>query len=132
LGARRPTRPTRRLRIIEAALRVRHGSGIAAGELPRIFEPFFTTKEIGKGTGLGLSQVYGFLKQSRGDVDVRSEMGRGTTFTLYLPRVQGEAAKEEGAGRRVQADTGGGRRVLVVEDNLEVDAPRRSSSRPGP
>jgi PAS domain S-box-containing protein len=96
------------------------GSGIAPGELPHIFEPFFTTKEIGKGTGLGLSQVYGFSKQSRGDVDVRSEVGRGTTFTLYLPRVHDAAAKEEGAGGRVQADTGGGRRVLVVEDNLQV------------
>jgi PAS domain S-box-containing protein len=96
------------------------GSGIAPDELPHIFEPFFTTKEVGKGTGLGLSQVYGFSKQSGGDLDVRSEVGRGTTFTLYLPRVEGEAARSEGVGGRVQGDTGGGLRVLVVEDNLEV------------
>jgi PAS domain S-box-containing protein len=96
------------------------GSGIAPEELPHIFEPFFTTKEVGKGTGLGLSQVYGFSKQSGGDVEVRSEVGRGTTFTLYLPRVQGEAARQKGIGGRVQGDTGGGRRILIVEDNLEV------------
>lgn len=63
------------------------GSGIAADKRPHIFEPFFTTKGGGKGTGLGLSQVYGFAKQSGGDVAVESEVGRGTTFTLYLPRV---------------------------------------------
>jgi PAS domain S-box-containing protein len=96
------------------------GSGIAPEKLPHIFEPFFTTKEVGKGTGLGLSQVYGFSKQSRGDVDVRSEVGRGTTFTLYLPRVQGEATAQDGAVGRVEADRGAGRRVLVVEDNVEV------------
>jgi CheY-like chemotaxis protein len=96
------------------------GNGMSEEVLARAFEPFFTTKEVGRGSGLGLSQVYGFSKQSGGDVEVRSEVGRGTTFTLYLPRVQGEAARQEGVGGRVQGDTGGGRRVLVVEDNLEV------------
>ncbi len=66
------------------------GTGIPPDEIGRIFEPFFTTKEIGKGTGLGLSQVFGFAKQSGGDVDVRSTPGRGTTFTLYLPEVVSE------------------------------------------
>jgi PAS domain S-box-containing protein len=101
------------------------GSGIPPDELPRVFEPFFTTKEVGKGTGLGLSQVYGLAKQSGGDVAVESQVGRGTTFTLYLPRVEGEgtggAAVEDATAPR-PAPGGGGRRVLVVEDNAEVGA----------
>lgn len=97
------------------------GTGIAQADLARIFEPFFPTKEIGKGTGLGLSQVIGFAKQSGGDVDVRSTLGRGTTFILYLPQVEppetlGLASvdqPEETAGES-------GLCILVVEDNLEV------------
>ena len=96
------------------------GTGIASEQLGRIFEPFFTTKEVGKGTGLGLSQVFGFAKQSGGDIDVTSELGVGATFTLYLPQV---AAPAEPA-REVQildaAMDGAGRRILVVEDNVEV------------
>jgi len=97
------------------------GSGIAPDQLEQIFDPFFTTKALGKGTGLGLSQVYGFVKQSGGDVSVDSQVGRGSTFTLYLPRV--EAVQEGEARQRGEnnaAIQGGGRRVLVVEDNLEV------------
>ena len=88
----------------------------------QIFEPFFTTKEVGKGTGLGLSQVYGFAKQSGGDVAVESEVGRGTTFTLYLPRVEREARARTASGqpRPAAVEDGRGRRVLVVEDNVEV------------
>ena len=67
------------------------GSGIAPHLLSRVFEPFFTTKEPGKGTGLGLSMVYGFAKQSRGSVSIRSIVGQGTTITLYLPCVSDEA-----------------------------------------
>jgi PAS domain S-box-containing protein len=98
------------------------GAGISPDQLPHIFEPFFTTKEVGKGTGLGLSQVYGFAKQSGGDVAVASEVGRGTTFVLYLPRVEAEPDEEDsgalyGSG---PAEHGRGRRVLVVEDNIEV------------
>lgn len=96
------------------------GSGIADDTLSRIFEPFFTTKEVGKGTGLGLSQVFGFAKQSGGDVDVHSVVGEGTTFTLYLPQVEAEIepdAHEEESG---PAPDGAGRKVLVVEDNIEV------------
>lgn len=97
------------------------GAGIPADQLGRIFEPFFTTKEVGKGTGLGLSQVFGFAKQSGGDVDVRSTLGEGTTFTLYLPEVPPE---EQPVSVPRPADTlaplGAGQRVLVVEDNVGV------------
>ncbi|MCW6508610.1 PAS domain-containing protein [Lichenifustis flavocetrariae] len=97
------------------------GEGIATGDLVRIFEPFFTTKGIGKGTGLGLSQVFGFAKQSGGDVDVMSEAGRGATFTLYLPQIElVDPEKTEGLARPGLAPGGGGRRVLLVEDNVEV------------
>ena len=104
------------------------GSGIPADKLSQVFEPFFTTKEVGKGTGLGLSQVYGFAKQSGGDVAVESEVGCGTTFTLYLPQAErgaGAAVAEEDAsaeegGPGGPVEGGRGRRVLVVEDNVEV------------
>ncbi|MBL6081123.1 PAS domain S-box protein [Belnapia sp. T18] len=97
------------------------GSGMASEMLGRIFEPFFTTKEVGKGTGLGLSQVYGFAKQSGGEIDVDSEVGRGTTFTLYLPRAEAKAVvapsqPQEGA----DPPTAGRRNVLLVEDNTQV------------
>ena len=98
------------------------GVGIAPDKLIQIFEPFFTTKEVGKGTGFGLSQVYGFAKQSGGDVAVESELGRGTTFTIYLPRSEQGATEDSPADDRSFAAVkdGRGRRVLVVEDNVEV------------
>jgi PAS domain S-box-containing protein len=98
------------------------GSGIRPDRLPHIFEPFFTTKEVGRGTGLGLSQVYGFAKQSGGDVAVDSVAGRGATFTLYLPWAD-RPADGVAAERRAEplpAPDGQGFRVLVVEDNAEV------------
>ena len=97
------------------------GAGIDAHTLEHIFEPFFTTKAVGKGTGLGLSQVFGFAKQSGGNVDVSSVLGQGTEFTLYLPQVPADeaevdAAEDDGEVHPVCEK----RRVLVVEDNLDV------------
>jgi signal transduction histidine kinase len=71
------------------------GSGMTAKVLARVFEPFFTTKEIGKGSGLGLSQIYGFARQSRGHVHLRSEPGAGTCVTLYLPIADAPANTDE-------------------------------------
>jgi len=96
------------------------GCGIPEADLARIFEPFFTTKDIGKGTGLGLSQVFGFAKQSGGDVEVASTVGQGTTFSLYLPEVQAERDDERDEEDTGPAPAGTGQRILVVEDNLEV------------
>ncbi|WP_132249305.1 PAS domain S-box protein [Methylorubrum extorquens] len=97
------------------------GSGIAADQVARIFEPFFTTKEVGKGTGLGLSQVFGFTKQSGGDVEVESEPGRGTTFRLYLPKIIGDACELPAVLRDDKSfPSGEGQCVLIVEDNVEV------------
>jgi len=97
------------------------GVGIPPELLERIFDPFFTTKASGQGTGLGLSQVFGFVKQSGGDVQVVSVQGQGTTFTLYLPQVSASAplhTADDGASL-LQGESGK-RRILVVEDNPDV------------
>ena len=94
------------------------GAGIPPEVLMHIYEPFFTTKPVGEGTGLGLSQAYGLVKQHGGEIDVESEEGAGTTFSIYLPRmVESEVPPEETAGEILR-----GRRetVLVVEDNEHV------------
>ncbi len=96
------------------------GVGIPQDRLGRIFEPFFTTKEVGQGTGLGLSQVFGFAKQSGGEVMVASEIGKGSTFTLYLPRVAESDRPQQVVAEEGPAVAGHGLSVLVVEDNLEV------------
>ncbi|MDP9162414.1 MAG: PAS domain S-box protein [Acidobacteriota bacterium] len=95
------------------------GLGMDRETQSRIFEPFFTTKEKGKGTGLGLSTVYGIIKQSGGYVFAESEVGRGTTFKIYLPRVD-DAADPHGPARDTGAATGGTETVLLVEDEESV------------
>jgi CheY-like chemotaxis protein len=90
-----------------------------AGTLERVFEPFFTTKAVGQGTGLGLSQVYGFIRQSNGHVRIYSEVGQGTTVTLYLPRLT-EPVRSEADAPRVVHSLGGDETVLVVEDHDDL------------
>src|SRR5204863_5336476 len=70
------------------------GDGMDAETQQHIFEPFFTTKQTGKGTGLGLSSVYGGVQQNHGKIFVSSEVGIGTVFSIYLPRLEGAGAKE--------------------------------------
>lgn len=106
------------------------GCGIPDSIITRIFEPFFTTKEVGQGTGLGLATVYGIIRQTGGFLDVKSKVGEGTTFTLFLPRLSDEeAAKglqvEQGAAPE-SADLTGTARILLVEDE---DAVRAFSTR---
>jgi PAS domain S-box-containing protein len=96
------------------------GTGMDADMVGRIFEPFFTTKEAGKGTGLGLSQVYGFAKQSGGEIDVASRVGEGSEFTLYLPQSAENATTEMEAPAAAEPAEIGARRVLIVEDNESV------------
>jgi len=95
------------------------GCGISQQNLGRVFDPFFTTKEVGKGTGLGLSMVYGFVKQSQGHVKIYSEVGRGTSVKLYLPKssVKGEPAIPDPISI---ADLRGYETILLVEDNDPV------------
>ena len=95
------------------------GVGMDKETQSRIFEPFFTTKEKGKGTGLGLSTVYGIVKQSGGYILVQSEVGRGTTFNIYLPRVQ-EAVEQHGTAPAMRTADGGSETVLLVEDEESV------------
>jgi signal transduction histidine kinase/ActR/RegA family two-component response regulator len=100
------------------------GSGIAPEHLERVFEPFFTTKPVGKGTGLGLSQIFGFARQSGGDVAIRSEVGQGTEVAIYLPRAR-DVAERAAAPRPAQTDVSaerqdGAARILVVEDDPRV------------
>jgi CheY-like chemotaxis protein len=101
------------------------GSGIPPEHLDRVFEPFFTTKAVGKGTGLGLSQVFGFARQSGGDVTIDSTLGEGTTVTIYLPcarnaermaqRAEAETDQESQPTERFEGAT-----ILVVEDDPRV------------
>ena len=96
------------------------GTGISPENLPRIFEPFFTTKEVGKGTGLGLATVYGVVKQHQGWIEVESELGKGSTFNVYIPCV---AATEVNGVEKSTTHVnvrGGDETILLVEDEALV------------
>jgi CheY-like chemotaxis protein len=94
------------------------GCGMEEETLRHIFEPFFTTKEAGKGTGLGLSTVYGIVKQSGGYIWAYSETGVGTTFKMYLPRVEGRT--ESFPERAASPPSRGSETVLIVEDDPPI------------
>jgi len=96
------------------------GKGIPADELDRIFEPFFTTKPQGKGTGLGLSMVFGFVESSGGEINTYSEPGIGTTFSLYLPRGDGEKLQPELPVDLSVALSRGCENILVVDDEEDL------------
>jgi CheY-like chemotaxis protein len=95
------------------------GVGMPPAVVARAFDPFFTTKPVGQGTGLGLSMIYGFVRQSGGQVRIYTEVGKGTTMCLYLPRYFGNADEIEAASTR-EPDQGFGETVMIVDDEATV------------
>jgi len=97
------------------------GIGIQQSNLDRIHDPFFTTKGVGKGSGLGLSMVYGFVMQSGGDVEVESEVGTGTTITLFLPRDKtAKNIDDHDIIEPLELPLGSGETILLVEDEPDI------------
>ncbi len=96
------------------------GVGMDEETIARAFDPFFTTKPIGQGTGLGLSMVYGFTRQSGGQVRIYSEVGKGTTVCLYLPRHAGQAEEAEPSASEHRIEPGSGETVLVIDDEATL------------
>lgn len=94
------------------------GNGISPEDQKLIFEPFFTTKEVGKGTGLGLSTVYGIVQQNNGSIWVYSELNHGTTFKIYLPRIDEQAVVDD--AEQTARDNRGNETILLVEDEQMV------------
>ncbi len=97
-----------------------NGCGIPESVMGRVFDPFFTTKPIGQGTGLGLSMIYGFARQSRGHVTLHSEVGTGTTVSLFLPRFVGEVVADAVVNPAMLPFANDGETVLIVEDDPAV------------
>ena len=121
--ARRPRRA--RARPAAGAIRLAvcvtdTGTGMTPEVIERAFDPFFTTKPLGRGTGLGLSMIYGFVRQSGGQVRIYSEIGKGTTMCLYFPRYMGEADAEDARTDAEPVESGFGETVLVVDDDATV------------
>jgi CheY-like chemotaxis protein len=99
------------------------GTGMSQETIERAFDPFYTTKPLGEGTGLGLSMVYGFVRQSGGQVRIYSEVGMGTTISLYFPRnLSEEEAEQEGDVSAARLPSADGETVLVVDDEPAVRA----------
>jgi signal transduction histidine kinase len=96
------------------------GCGIPESLMGRVFDPFFTTKPIGQGTGLGLSMIYGFARQSHGHVIIHSEVGKGTTVSLFLPRFVGEVTADTPLDSALLPFANAGECVLIVEDDPAV------------
>src|SRR5215472_1620159 len=96
------------------------GAGMTAEVMERAFEPFYTTKDVGNGTGLGLSQVYGFATQSGGVARLESDLGRGTTVRIFLPRAAGQIADAVAPGESVADAPSGAATILVVEDDRDI------------
>ncbi len=97
-----------------------NGCGIPESVIGRVFDPFFTTKPIGQGTGLGLSMIYGFARQSHGHVTIHSEVGKGTTVSLFLPRFVGELTADVRLDPALLPFANAGETVLIVEDDPAV------------
>lgn len=104
------------------------GVGMAPDVLERIFEPFFTTKETGRGTGLGLSMAFGTVKQSGGHIDVRSRVGEGTTFTVFLPQVAPPPAAPAPEPRADASTRYGHETILLVETKRACESSRAAPS----
>ncbi len=96
------------------------GTGMTPEVQAQAFDPFFTTKPLGQGTGLGLSMIHGFVRQSGGQVRIYSEMGKGTTLCLYLPRYQGDVEADEDVGATPVVEGGHGETVLIIDDEETV------------
>lgn len=96
------------------------GAGMTPEVQAQVFDPFFTTKPVGQGTGLGLSMIHGFVRQSGGQVRIYSEVGKGTTMCLYLPRYTGAVERGEETADQAVAEGGHGETVLIIDDEQTV------------
>ena len=96
------------------------GTGMPPDVIDKIFEPFFTTKEVGKGTGLGLSTVMGIVKSHEGVINVYSELGKGTTFRVYLPAVEHSSDEQIKPAQLISLPRGNGEVILIVDDEASI------------